>query len=43
MKRKFFKSAAVILALTMAFSGIPASAYALETGKMLLKRRLHQM
>ena len=33
MKRKFFKSAAVILALTMAFSGIPASAYALETGK----------
>lgn len=33
MKRKFFKSAAAVLAVTMAFSGIPASAYALETGK----------
>lgn len=31
MKRKFLKSAAAVLAVTMAFSGLPVGAYALDT------------
>lgn len=33
MKRKFFKSAAAVLAVTMAFSGLPVGAYALDTSE----------
>lgn len=33
MKGKFFKSAAAVLAVTMAFSGLPVGAYALDTSE----------
>lgn len=33
MKGKFFKSAATVLAVTMAFSGLPVGAYALDTSE----------
>lgn len=35
MKGKFFKSAATVLAVTMAFSGLPVGAYALDTSESI--------
>lgn len=35
MKGKFFKSAAAVLAVTMAFSGLPVGAYALDTSESI--------